>query len=295
LHYGLSSALSSGAPSALLAGLVSVTVATTHSGQPGRLRDLLRGREWLALCVYLLAVAASGERSGLIAPAVYMAWAYSIHVRPVALRWAVAGLALALVGGSVISAWRGDGGLSPGSPAVIIQNAAGDVSSPAWLTEETLLYVPSTAPWMRGSTYLAAVEAQLPGPLSRATGAPSRTASAVFRGLIGFYNPNQGYAEAYPAEAYLNFGLGGCLGAGLFLGALMGWAWRKRRETAVRARDLLYPVLLAGLIYGFRSDALTQAKDVLYPILAVTVSMGWYRLRPAADVVQAGPSVSGSM
>jgi hypothetical protein len=62
----------------------------------------------------------------------------------------------------------------------------------------------------------------------------------------------------------------------------MGWAWQKRRVTATRPRDLLYPVLLAGLVYGFRSDALTQIKDVLYPMLAVGVLMGWYRLRSTA-------------
>jgi hypothetical protein len=76
----------------------------------------------------------------------------------------------------------------------------------------------------------------------------------------------------------------------------MGWAWRKRREKATRARDLLYPVLLAGLVYGFRSDALTQIKDVLYPMVAMWVFMGWYRLRltavgrlPATVQIQQSP------
>jgi hypothetical protein len=140
--------------------------------------------------------------------------------------------------------------------------------------------VPSDVPYLRGSTYLAAAEAQLPGPVSRYLGVTSRTASAVFRDIIGFNDPNQGFAESYPSEAYLNFGLPGCLGAGLFLGALMGWAWRKRQETVARLRDLLYPVLLAGLIYGFRSDALTQLKDVLYPMLAIWAVTAWYRVRP---------------
>ena len=87
------------------------------------------------------------------------------------------------------------------------------------------------------------------------------------------------FAESLPSEAYLNFGLAGCVGAGLFLGALMGWAWRKHQATAVRARDLLYSVLPAGLIGGFRSDALGQIKEVLYPMLIVWVLMGLYRLR----------------
>ena len=43
-----------------------------------------------------------------------------------------------------------------------------------------------------------------------------------------------------------------------------------------------YPVLLAGLVYGFRSDALTQIKDVLYLMLAVWLLMRFYRLRLTA-------------
>jgi hypothetical protein len=279
LQYGLPSILAAGAGTALFAGLILVTLAPPHAAKPTRLRNLMLGREWAALSLYFLAVALSGERAGLIAPAVYLAWVYSTQVRVIPIKWIVAGVLVALIGGAVIANYRQGGGLSPGSPASIAQQAMGDVSSPAWLTQQTVTRVPSTTAYLRGSTYLAAAESQLPGPAARATGAPARAASAVFRNLIGFYNPNQGFAESYPSEAYLNFGLAGCLGAGLFLGALMAWAWRKRREAATRARDLLYPVLLAGLIYGFRSDALTQIKDVLYPMLAVSVLMGWYRLR----------------
>jgi O-antigen polysaccharide polymerase Wzy len=278
LQYGLSSILGSGAATALLVGLILVTLTASYTTKPRRMRNLLRGWEWTALSLYILAVALTGERAGLIAPTVYFAWIYSIQVRVIALRWIVAGVLLALIGGTVISNYRHDDGLSPGSPAAVIQNAVGDVSSSAWLTQQTVIHVPSMAGYMHGSTYLAAVESQLPGPVARAAGAPTRTASAVFRNIIGFSNPNQGFAQSYPSEAYLNFGLAGCLGAGLFLGSLMGWAWRKRRQTVTRPRDLLYPVLLAGLIYGFRSDALTQIKDVLYPMLAVWVLMGWYRL-----------------
>jgi hypothetical protein len=281
LAYGLPSILSAGAAPALLAGLILVTV-TAPQAKPRRVWNLLRGWEWAALSFYILAVVLAGERAGLIAPIVYFSWVYSTQVRVIPLKWIVAGVVLAMIGGTLISNYRQGDGLSPGSPNVIAHNAIGDVSSPAWLTQQTIIHVPSEAGYLHGSTYLAAVESQLPGPVARAVGAPTRTASAVFRNITGFFDPNQGFAESYPSEAYLNFGLGGCLGAGLFLGALMGWAWRKRRETATRSRDLLYPVLLAGLIYGFRSDALTQIKDVLYPMLAVSVLMGWHRMRSRA-------------
>lgn len=282
VHYGLASILGPGAADALLVGLILVTLTASRTARPRRLRNLLRGSEWAALSLFVAAVALSGERAGLIAPAVYLAWVYSTQVRVIALKWVVAGVLLALVAGSAISNYRQDGGLSAGSPGLLMQNAVGDGSSSAWLTQQTVINVPSITHYLHGSTYLAAVESQLPGPVARAMGAPTRTASAVFRNIIRFSDPNQGFAESYPSEAYLNFGLIGCLGAGLFQGGLMGWAWRKVRVTATRPRDLLYPVLLAGLVYGFRSDALTQIKDVLYPMLAVSALMRWYRLRLTA-------------
>lgn len=286
LQYGVAPLLGSAAAVAVLSGLVIVTLAAPQAGKPARLRDLLSGTEWAALLAFLSAVAVSGDRGGLIAPAVYIAWAYGTKVRPLRLRWLITALAAALVIASVIAGYRDGTGLSPGSPAAVLQGAAGDVNSPAWLMQQTVQRVPSTSPYLHGSTYLAAAEAQLPGPLARRTGATSRTASGQFRNLIGFTDPNQGFAESYPSEAYLNAGLPGCLLAGVFFGALMGWAWRKHGAVPVRARDVLYPVLLAGLVYGFRSDALTQVKDVLYPMLAVWVMMGWYRLRQPTDTAR---------
>lgn len=279
LQYGLPAILSPIATTSLLAGLIIVTLAASHTAKPTRLRNLLRGREWIVLILYFVGVMLGGGRGILIAPVVYLAWVYGTQVRAITIKWIVAGLLLALIGGTVISNYRQNQSLWPGSPAVFIQNAMGDVSSPAWLTQQTVIHVPSIEGFMYGSTYMAAVEGQLPGPLSRATGAPTRTASAAFRDIIDFSDPNQGFAESYPSEAYLNFGLFGCLGAGIFLGMLLGWAWQKRRDTATRPRNVLYPVLLAGLVYSFRSDALTQIKDVLYPMLMVAALMGWHRLR----------------
>jgi hypothetical protein len=283
LQYGLPSILGSGAAAALLVGLILVTFMAVSNARPRRLWDLLRGWEWAAFSVYLLAVALTGERAGLVAPAVYIAWVYSIRIRAIPLKWIVATVLLAFISGTVIANYRQHDGLSPRSPGVVMRNAVGDVSSPAWLTQQTVIHVPSVVGYLHGTTYLAALESQLPGPIARKVGAPTRTASAVFRNIIGFYDPNQGFAESYPSEAYLNFGLVGCLGAGLLFGALMGWAWRMRREAPKRARDLLYPILLAGLVYGFRSDALTQIKDVLYPMVALCLLLRFYRARPTSS------------
>jgi hypothetical protein len=288
VQYGLVPLLGSAAGAALLAGLVLVAVVTARTVAPGRLRDLLRGPEWAALAVYVLAVGVTGNRAGMIAPVVFLAWAYSAQVRTIPLRRVAAGAVAVLAVAGVIGAWR-TGSALPDSPAAVIRSAAGDVSSPAWITAQTAARVPSQVPYSRGSTYAAAVVAQVPGPVARRLGATSRTASARFRDLIGFSDPDQGFAESYPSEAYLNFGLPGCMGAGLFLGAVMGWAWRRCRVKAGRPRDLLYPVLLAGLAYGLRSDALTQVKDALYPLLAVWAVMGWCRVPAVARSVQRAP------
>lgn len=283
-QYGPGAALAAAASEMVLPGLILVTMMAFGPEKPERMRDLLRGREWLALSVYALAVAGAGERSGLIAPAVYLAWAYGTQVRAIRVRWVIASVVVALAFGAVISGYRSGGGVRVPSPGVMAQDGAGDVSSAAWLTEQTVIHVPSAFPFAHGATYAAALEAQVPGPVARKTGATSRTAAAEFRDIISYSDPDQGFSEAFPAEAYLNFGMAGCVGAGMFLGFLLGWAWRRHRVPGFRAQDVLYPLLLAGLVYGFRSDALTQVKEVLYPALTVCAVVAWCRLRGNADV-----------
>jgi len=273
--YGTPALLQHAAATALLAGLITVTLT---EGKPRRLREVLRGREWALLAAYLLAVALTGARGGLIPPLVFLAWVYAIRIRSITLRQVTVIFAVALVVGAVIVGYRSGDGQFPTSPAVVAARAISAVSSSAWLTQQTVADVPSEYTYTRGSTYVAAVEGQLPGPLARRFGATGRTASSVFRDIIGFTDPGQGFAESLPSEAYLNFGLAGCLWAGLLFGLLMGWASRKARAYPLRPRDLLYPVLLAGLIAGFRSDALAQVKEVLYPLLVIAPLMAWYRL-----------------
>ena len=274
-QYGTGAVLADAAAAAMLTGLIAATLAT--GGTPRRLRDVLPGPELAALAVYAVAAVTEGHRGVLIAPAVYLAWVYSTRVRVISVRRAAVTAALALAGAAVIAGYRA--GDVPGTPAAVIQSDAADFSYPAWLTQQTAQRVPSASPYAGGSTYVAAAEAQLPGPLARRTGADSRTATAAFRNLIGFTSPDMSFAESYPSEAYLNFGLAGCLGAGLFLGAVTGWSWRRCRAPASRPWDLLYPILLAGLVVGFRSDAVTLVKDVLYSVLIMSAVMWHCRQR----------------
>jgi len=74
----------------------------------------------------------------------------------------------------------------------------------------------------------------------------------------------------------------------VLLGAVVGWAWRRGRRVPASTRDVLYPVLLAGLAYGLRSDALTQVKDVLYPMLAVWLVTSWCQARHATLALRPG-------
>jgi hypothetical protein len=280
-QYGVPAILAPAAASALLGGLIVTQVASCRLSMPRSFREILGGvGPWFALGTYLVAVALTGGRGGLIPPLVYLGWAYSLKVHRISLMRMAIVLGVGIVIASVVVSYRDGTGLAPGSPVAIAQDTVDSVSSSAWLTEQTVLRVPEEVGYMHGSTYLAAVEAQLPGPLSRATGAPNRTASAVFRDIIDYNNPDQGFAESLPSEAYLNFGLIGCAGAGLVLGLIMGLAWVASEENKWSSREVWYGVLLAGLMTGFRADAVAQIKDILYPMLVVWVLLAWCRVAP---------------
>jgi hypothetical protein len=201
VQYGLPAMLTPAATTSFMAGLIAVTVVASHTCAPSRLRSLLHVPEWLMLALYFAGVAVTGQRGQLIAPVVYLAWVFGTRIRPIKLSWILIGLVCTLTVTAIISNYRDGQGVLPSSPSAVVQTALSDASFSAWLTEQTARHVPASYPFAHGSTYVAAVEGQLPGPVSRVVGAPTRTASAVFRQIIDFSDPNQGFAESYPSEA----------------------------------------------------------------------------------------------
>lgn len=210
----------------------------------------------------------TGSRLSIVGPAIFLIWAYHSHVRRLSLLMA-AFLGVVVVSGLLlVGILRPTSGLTARSDAVA--SAFTDLSSPLYVTNEVVNLVPRTHPFLYGRTYLAAMKRQLPGPISNSLfGAPQDTGAYEFRIIEHNFNPNQGFSFALPAEGYLNFGSVGVLSAALLVGLLFGISWRYSQELPSRALNVLYPIVVAALPYGLRSDALTQIKLVLTPMVAI--------------------------
>ena len=209
-----------------------------------------------------------GSRAELIAPALVIAWYYTRQRAVPATLLGVLGL-----GAVSLFNWVGDqrvGGTAVAGMenASLIERSLVDTSSPFLVTSMLAEVVPMSSPYLDGQTYLEAFKYLLPGYVSRAMfGPPTETASLKFREIIGFTNENSGLGFSLPSEAYLNFGM---LGA-LVIPVVIAWAFaRMYRRTPVIPTglgSLVYPVALAVLPYGIRSDSLGQAKMLLYPLI----------------------------
>jgi hypothetical protein len=97
----------------------------------------------------------------------------------------------------------------------------------------------------------------------------------VYRELVGFTDPTQGWGFSEPTEAYLNFGFIGVL----ILAAAIGWLfgrsflWASASDRRGRFATYVYPLLISYLPFGLRSDALGQLKSIIYPLVIVGISV----------------------
>jgi oligosaccharide repeat unit polymerase len=237
-------------------------------------RTVLRWPEAVLVAGTTAVTLAGGDRSTVLAPLLFIAWAWHRNHRQVIMPVGVLIVFLVLITFQAATAYRSSGQLQvwQGS-ASLAENTLRAVSSPTLVTAHVVRLVPERHEYEYGSTYAAALSRQLPGPLARAIfGPPQGTGAFRYRELINYRNPDQGFGFAFSAEAYLNFGYFGAALVPLFLGMLFGYAWRMSREThLLRARVILYPLLVTTLPYSIRSDALTQTKSVLYPVIAIWI------------------------
>jgi hypothetical protein len=119
---------------------------------------------------------------------------------------------------------------------------------------------------MHGSTYMAALFRQLPGPVQVALfGPPRTTGSYVYRDLIDFHDPNGRSAFSLPSESYLNYGLAGSFIVALIVGSLFGWAYRRAAAVPSKALHVLSPILVATLPLSLRGMLSCRSSSVLYP------------------------------
>lgn len=262
-----------------------IAVVLANQNTPGRHRRVLGPLALSLLAIFAAGSLYTGQRSPLLAPLLFLAFAAHRWRRPIRLWVALPALSAAII----VFNYAGDaraGRVSTFTLRGTLESTLQALSSVGYVTAETVAALdaqahPFTGPhFLEGATYLASLLSLAPGLIVRALngGQPLDTGAFYFRKLINFDNPNQGYSYSTPAEAYLNFGLFGTVTVGFALGALLAWAHsRATRPTSVRA--VIYPVLLALTPYGLRSDALTHMKTFIYTILIVTVFV-WLSRRP---------------
>jgi len=274
LEYSALTALSVIGEGLVLPGCLLVMYSTTRLWRrPLRAVDvLIVGGLFLVSGLFL------GSRGELIGPTVLYVLFYMQSVRRIPVLRLVVGISSALaLFVSIVYLRSADSPSYPLAETVLWQTI-----SPVQLSANVAALVPSSVDHYGGSTYIAAFRQILPGPISRALGPVVGTGSLAYRELIGYTNPNHSWGFAYSTEAYLNFGMIGVSAAGFILGLAFSWAFRLfilAHRRSVRISVYMFPLLLAYLPYGFRSDSLGQLKTLLYGsiiiYLAILYSRSW--------------------
>jgi len=272
---GLSGLVDSISVTAFFVGVILVVLANVE------IRGVLgRRQEFLLAAAFTILTLLGGKRGVLIAPFLFVLWAYHTYIRQLRTWLLVITLVTVLLVFQGVAATRAGGAFFSGTSSAT-QQTLSSISSPLFTTIQVVAEVPTGHAYYDGATYLAALYRQLPSPLADSLfGPPNDTGAYVFRQLIGFQSPNAGYDFSIPAEGYLNFGLAGDLAAGLVIGILLGAAYRTRRSAPTRARHIFYPLLLCTLPLALRSDALGTIKSVLYPMLILAAVFAVARARP---------------
>lgn len=276
LTYGLKSIISSFVFVGLMSGTVVTVLANVGLGH-----GVLRRGDALVVAVAMGMALATGARAPVIGPSLFVLWAYHTHVRRLtAARVLVAGIVL-LFAIQFVGAVRGPGAGSalPNSTAVLIDRTLGQLASPIYVTHQVVALVPSAVAFTSGSTYVAALQRQLPGPVSLAVfGDPTDAGAYAFRRVTNYYDDSNGFAFSLPSEGYLNFGMAGVWMSAIAVGLLLGASYRRTQQLYWKASHCLYPIVMSAIPYGLRSDALALVKLILYPSLALAVALRLSRI-----------------
>lgn len=258
---------------------ITAVVLIIAAHRMAKLDGLMARLDWGLVGLLVVLIGLRGSRGNAIALLLVLTLAH-VHRRGKVLAVALGAIVM-VVFGVVVLQYRSAaaGHEANGSAADIL---LGDMTVAAFSTGATAAVVPHDIPYAHGSTLVAALERQLPSPVAVPLfGPPDDTAARRFRDIIGFDDPNAGLGYSIPAEGYLNFGRWGVFGLCGVLGLLFAWAYARLDLTGGRATRLLYPVLVAVLPFGLRSDTLGMTKNILYPLIILTVALVIARKKPA--------------
>jgi hypothetical protein len=232
---------------------------------------MLARLDWVLIGVLILLIGLRGSRGNAIALLLVLTLAH-VQRRGKVFAVAVGAIVMAVFGVVVLQYRSAAAGHATSASAADI--LIGDMTVAGFSTGATAQIVPREVGYEHGSTLLAALERQLPSPVAIPLfGPPNDTAARQFRNLVGFDNPNQGIGYSIPAEGYLNFGRFGVFGICLVLGLAFAWAYSRFDLGAARTTRLLYPVLVAVLPFGLRSDSLGLIKSVLYAAILIQFAL----------------------
>lgn len=267
--------------STMVNGLIFISVVLVVVGSIYRPTGFLLRTDILLIALFATLTLTAGSRAPLIAPAIFLGWSYSTHVKRVSGPMVVLATAVAISAFQFVGESRTQGFRSFPAPAgAFSENTLRPLNSPLMITADLLERVPSEHGYMYGSTYWAAIKRQLPGPISRSVWGPlDDTGAYAYRQVMHYDDPNQGWGFALVAEAFLNLGPLGVYVVSAGVGLLFGWSWRSSRDHPQYGRHLLYPILVSIWPYGVRSDALTHIKLALYPLIVVAIMFAWIRWR----------------
>lgn len=264
------------APSDVLSALlgpteISAVVLILAAHRLARFDRLMTRVDWCLVGGLILLIGARGSRGNAVA--LLLVLTVFEARRRAKLVAVVMGLAVIVAFGVIDLHYR-SAAVGRETSASSTDILLGDMTVAAFTTGATAVVVPREVPYSHGRTLLASLERQLPSPVANQLfGPPNDTAARQFRALIGFNNPNNGVGYSIPAEGYLNFGR---LGVFVLCGLLgLGFAWSYSRIDLLggRVSGLLYPVFVAALPFGLRSDTLGLTKSILYAAILLQVAL----------------------
>jgi hypothetical protein len=250
---------------------IAATVLILAAHRMARTPRLMARLDWVLIGGLIVLIALRGSRGNAIALLLVLTLAHAQR-RGKLLAVGVGAIVMAVLG-VVVLQYRAAaiGQQTTASAADIL---IGDMAVAGFSTGATAAVVPHDVGYAHGATLVASLERQLPSPIAIPLfGPPNDTAARRFRDLVGFNNPNQGIGYSIPAEGYLNFGRFGVFGICLALGLLFAWGYARVDLTSARTTRLLYPVLVAVLPFGLRSDSLGLTKSVLYAAILIQFAL----------------------